>query len=55
MFRLISNNQILKNICTIIFIVIMTAFLIFGAHILLNLGRFLGTIARYVAEGNICF
>lgn len=55
MFNLILNNKVIKNIGSLIGVIILIALIVFGAHIVLNLGRFFGTIARYAAEGNICF
>lgn len=54
MWNLISLNKLKINLVRIIIIIIFILLLIFGTHILLNLGRYLGTIARYAVEGNIC-
>ena len=54
MCNLTESNK-LKIIFTRIFILlIMVLLLTFSVHILLNIGRYLGTIARYSVEGNIC-
>lgn len=51
----IVTNKI-KNIVIVgLGAIALLFFLIFGMFIVLNIGRYIGTIARYAASGNICF
>lgn len=54
MRNLINLKGLKINLVHISFAISFILLLIFGTHILLNLGRYLGTIARYAIEGNIC-
>lgn len=54
MFDIIKNSKIFSFISYFFIFIVCISILTFGSHILLNIGRYLGTIARYVAEGNIC-
>lgn len=53
MQNIIFNNKLFKYVLYFIFFISLTIAIMFGCHLLLNLGRYFGTIARYVAEWNI--
>lgn len=48
------NKNFFKIVMTTIIAITLLILFTFGIHIILNFGRYVGTVGRYAIEGNVC-